>query len=121
LVLPHIVTRLTIQVHRLERIRKEAVVAKFKILSQHLPEGTEENYENPRPRFGPWTFRTQSRSANCSAGMIGDFVEIIVKTVMFRAVSLFAQHPRSTRQFLWGNFRAVGVSVLRVEKTRPDV
>jgi hypothetical protein len=26
---------------------EEAVVAKFKILSRHLPGGTKENYENP--------------------------------------------------------------------------
>jgi hypothetical protein len=31
----------------LERSWKEAAMAKFEILSHHLPEGTEENHEKP--------------------------------------------------------------------------
>jgi hypothetical protein len=31
--------------NELKRIRKKAVMAKFKILSQHLPEGTEEYHK----------------------------------------------------------------------------
>jgi hypothetical protein len=32
----------------LERIWKEAAVIKFKVLSQHLPVGTQENHEKPQ-------------------------------------------------------------------------
>jgi hypothetical protein len=31
----------------LERMWNEGVVAHFKVLSQHLPEGTEENHKKP--------------------------------------------------------------------------
>jgi hypothetical protein len=31
-----------------ERMQKEAVVSQFKVLSLHLPGGTEENHENVR-------------------------------------------------------------------------
>jgi hypothetical protein len=48
----------------LERTWKEAVGAKFKVLSRHLPGGTEEKHETPRrekpvseSRFEPGTFR----------------------------------------------------------------
>jgi hypothetical protein len=34
--------------NELERVWKEAVMARFKILSQHLPGETEENQEKPQ-------------------------------------------------------------------------
>jgi hypothetical protein len=57
--------------NKLERMWKEAVVAKSKEPSR--PGGTEENHENPQSgqpvsglRFEPWTSRIRSRSANHS-------------------------------------------------------
>jgi hypothetical protein len=48
--------------NELKRMWKEVVMAKFKVLSQHLPVGTEENHEKPQsgqpvsgPRFEPGT------------------------------------------------------------------
>jgi hypothetical protein len=63
--------------NELERMWKEAVVVK--VLSQHLPGGTEENHEKPqyeelvsRPRFEHGTSRIRSRSANHSTTMFGN-------------------------------------------------
>jgi hypothetical protein len=50
-------------VNELERMWKEAVMVKFKVLYQHLPGGTEENQEPQSaqpvsgPRFEPGTSR----------------------------------------------------------------
>jgi hypothetical protein len=37
--------------HELEPVWKETVVAKFKAVSQQLPEGTEENYERSQSKL----------------------------------------------------------------------
>jgi hypothetical protein len=39
--------------NELERVWKEVVVAKFKILFQHLPGGTEENHEKLKDSWSP--------------------------------------------------------------------
>jgi hypothetical protein len=39
--------RMTVN-NELERMWKEAVMAKFKVLSQHLPGRTEENHKKPQ-------------------------------------------------------------------------
>jgi hypothetical protein len=60
--------------NELERICKEAVEAQFKILSWHLPGGTEESHEKPQSgkpisgsTFEPRTSRIRSRSDNHSS------------------------------------------------------
>jgi hypothetical protein len=61
--------------YELERIWKEAVVAKFMVVSRHLPEGTEENHEQISifgPGFETGSSRIRSRRANHSAVTFGD-------------------------------------------------
>jgi hypothetical protein len=64
--------------NELERMWKEAVVAKFMVLSRHLPGGTKENHEKPQsgqpvsgPRIEHGTSRIRSRSANHSTTTFG--------------------------------------------------
>jgi hypothetical protein len=51
----------------LERMWNEAIVAYFKVQSQHMPGGTEEitkSVTRTRPRFEPGTSPTRSRRSN---------------------------------------------------------
>jgi hypothetical protein len=59
----------------LEMMCKEAVVAEFKVLSQHLPGGTDEKswsgYPVSGPRFEPETSRIRIRIVNHATTMLG--------------------------------------------------
>jgi hypothetical protein len=58
--------------NKLERIRKEIIIAYFKVPPQHLCEGTEEIHKNLSgqlvswPRYGPGTFQIRIRGAKHS-------------------------------------------------------
>jgi hypothetical protein len=83
--------------NELGRIWKEVVVPYCKILSRHLPGGTEKNHKNHQSRqvFGPRyetaTSRIQSRSAKHLAVTFRDFLISKYKLIVssFSLLSLF--------------------------------
>jgi hypothetical protein len=70
--------RRMIKNNELQRMQKEVIVAYFKVLSRHLPGGTEENrrkHQSRQPvygsRYDPGTISTRRRSTNYSVRFEG--------------------------------------------------